>query len=596
LPKTNPYLLLSTIKSPKDLKQFSDLELIQVCDELRRFLIETILEHGGHFSANLGVVELTVALHYVFDLPNDKLIWDVGHQAYGHKVLTGRMSEIQNIRKLGGISGFPKMTESEYDAFGTGHSSTSISAALGMAEAALLDNIDRQNIAVIGDGSLTAGQAFEALNNAGVSQANLLVIINDNNMGIDPNLGALSRHLLDLQSGQTENNIFKSFGLNYKGPIDGHNILELIGILNSQKEMNLPRVLHLKTVKGKGYLPAEKEQTKWHAAASFVKLGENESERQAGEKYQDVFGETLIELADINADVIGITPAMPTGCSMIGMMQKYPDRVFDVGIAEQHAVTFSAGLAAAGKRPFCNIYSSFLQRAYDQVIHDVCLQNLPVVFCLDRAGVVGEDGATHHGLYDMAFLKCLPNLIIAAPRNEIELRQMLFTAMQTTDRPIAIRYPRGKGVVKQWKMPFNKLEIGKAEIIQRGKHIALIGIGHPVNELIKAAAILKEEGIKCTVVDARFIAPLDTLLFEEVLLKNQYIITLEDGCKSGGFGEAILALNQNLQLKNKVEVLAFPNEIIGQGTREQLLAHYKLNVEAVVELVREHLKASSAQQ
>jgi 1-deoxy-D-xylulose-5-phosphate synthase len=593
LTKTNPYLLLSSIKSPNDLKQFSEAELVQLCEELRQFLIETILEHGGHFSANLGVVELTVALHYVFDLPIDKLIWDVGHQAYGHKVLTGRMSEIQNIRKWGGISGFPKMTESEYDAFGTGHSSTSISAALGMAEAALLNNITNQNIAVIGDGSLTAGQAFEALNNAGVSKANLLVIINDNNMGIDPNLGALSRHLLELQTGKAENNIFKSFGLNYFGPIDGHNVLELIAVLKSQKEMNLPRVLHLKTVKGKGYLPAEKEQTKWHAAASFVKLGEQESEMQEGEKYQDVFGETLTELAGVNGDVNGITPAMPTGCGMIGMMQKYPDRVFDVGIAEQHAVTFSAGLAAAGKRPFCNIYSSFLQRAYDQVIHDVCLQKLPVIFCLDRAGVVGEDGATHHGLYDLSFLKCLPNLIIAAPRNEIELRQMLFTALHTSEGPFAIRYPRGKGVVKEWKKPFDKIDIGKAEIIQKGKQIALIGIGHLVNELIQAAEILKKEGIICTIVDARFLAPLDIVALKEVLSNHEFIITLEDGCKSGGFGESIIELNQNLKLKNKIVNRAFPNEVIGQGTREQLIAHYGLNAESVVKLIKQYLLPSS---
>jgi 1-deoxy-D-xylulose-5-phosphate synthase len=593
LTKTNPYLLLSSIKSPNDLKQFSEAELVQLCEELRQFLIETILEHGGHFSANLGVVELTVALHYVFDLPIDKLIWDVGHQAYGHKVLTGRMSEIQNIRKWGGISGFPKITESEYDAFGTGHSSTSISAALGMAEAALLNNITNQNIAVIGDGSLTAGQAFEALNNAGVSKANLLVIINDNNMGIDPNLGALSRHLLELQTGKAENNIFKSFGLNYFGPIDGHNVLELIAVLKSQKEMNLPRVLHLKTVKGKGYLPAEKEQTKWHAAASFVKLGEQESEMQEGEKYQDVFGETLTELAGVNGDVIGITPAMPTGCGMIGMMQKYPDRVFDVGIAEQHAVTFSAGLAAAGKRPFCNIYSSFLQRAYDQVIHDVCLQKLPVIFCLDRAGVVGEDGATHHGLYDLSFLKCLPNLIIAAPRNEIELRQMLFTALHTSEGPFAIRYPRGKGVVKEWKKPFDKIDIGKAEIIQKGKQIALIGIGHLVNELIQAAEILKKEGIICTIVDARFLAPLDIVALKEVLSNHEFIITLEDGCKSGGFGESIIELNQNLKLKNKIVNRAFPNEVIGQGTREQLIAHYGLNAESVVKLIKQYLLPSS---
>jgi 1-deoxy-D-xylulose-5-phosphate synthase len=586
LPNKIQYRLLSTIESPKDLKKLSSAQLIELCAELRAFLIETILAHGGHFSANLGVVELTVALHYVFDLPNDKLIWDVGHQAYGHKVLTGRMRLLQNIRKWGGISGFPKMTESEFDAFGTGHSSTSISAALGYAEAAHLENTKRQNIAVIGDGSLTAGQAFEALNNAGVSESNLLIIVNDNNMGIDPNLGALNRHLLALQTGKAKTNLFESFGLAYQGPVDGHNVLELIEVLQKQKELNLPRVLHVKTVKGKGYLPAEKEQTKWHAAASFVKLGESGTSHKVGEKYQDVFGVTLVELADANNKVIGITPAMPTGCGMNLMMAKYPRRVFDVGIAEQHAVTFSAGLAASGMRPFCNIYSSFLQRAYDQVIHDVCLQKLPVVFCLDRAGVVGEDGATHHGLYDLAFLKCLPNLVIAAPSNEIELRQLLFTALSAVDRPMVIRYPRGKGVIKNWQVPFKEYVIGQSEIIEKGTGIALIGIGSAVNELIIAAEELKKMNIKCTILNARFLAPLDENTIADILATHQTIITLEDGCAAGGFGESIVALAQQLKLQNNIHVLGFPNQIIGQGSREQLMAHYGLDAAAIVALAK----------
>lgn len=586
MPNKIQYRLLSTIESPKDLKKLSSAQLIELCAELRAFLIETILAHGGHFSANLGVVELTVALHYVFDLPNDKLIWDVGHQAYGHKVLTGRMRLLQNIRKWGGISGFPKMTESEFDAFGTGHSSTSISAALGYAEAALLENTKRQNIAVIGDGSLTAGQAFEALNNAGVSESNLLIIVNDNNMGIDPNLGALNRHLLALQTGKAKTNLFESFGLAYQGPVDGHNVLELIEVLQKQKELNLPRVLHVKTVKGKGYLPAEKEQTKWHAAASFVKLGESGTSHKVGEKYQDVFGVTLVELADANNKVIGITPAMPTGCGMNLMMAKYPRRVFDVGIAEQHAVTFSAGLAASGMRPFCNIYSSFLQRAYDQVIHDVCLQKLPVVFCLDRAGVVGEDGATHHGLYDLAFLKCLPNLVIAAPSNEIELRQLLFTALSAVDRPMVIRYPRGKGVIKNWQVPFKEYVIGQSEIIEKGTGIALIGIGSAVNELIIAAEELKKLNVKCTILNARFLAPLDENTIADILATHQAIITLEDGCAVGGFGESIVALAQQLKLQNNIHVLGFPNEIIEQGSREQLMAHYGLDAAAVVALAK----------
>ncbi len=586
MPNKIQYRLLSTIESPKDLKNLSSAQLIELCAQLRAFLIETILAHGGHFSANLGVVELTVALHYVFDLPNDKLIWDVGHQAYGHKVLTGRMHLLQNIRKWGGISGFPKMTESEFDAFGTGHSSTSISAALGYAEAALLENTKRQNIAVIGDGSLTAGQAFEALNNAGVSESNLLIIVNDNNMGIDPNLGALNRHLLALQTGKAKTNLFESFGLAYQGPVNGHNVLELIEVLQKQKELNLPRVLHVKTVKGKGYLPAEKEQTKWHAAASFVKLGESGTSHKVGEKYQDVFGVTLVELADANNKVIGITPAMPTGCGMNLMMAKYPHRVFDVGIAEQHAVTFSAGLAASGMRPFCNIYSSFLQRAYDQVIHDVCLQKLPVVFCLDRAGVVGEDGATHHGLYDLAFLKCLPNLVIAAPSNEIELRQLLFTALSAVDMPMVIRYPRGKGVIKNWQVPFKEYVIGQSEIIEKGTGIALIGIGSAVNELIIAAEELKKLNVKCTILNARFLAPLDENTIADILATHQTIITLEDGCAAGGFGESIVALAQQLKLQNNIHVLGFPNEIIGQGSREQLMAHYGLDAAAVVALAK----------
>jgi 1-deoxy-D-xylulose-5-phosphate synthase len=579
--------------NPSDLKVLTDADLLGVSKELRSYLMEVILEHGGHFSANLGVVELTVALHAVFNTPNDILIWDVGHQAYGHKVLTGRKDELKTIRRSGGISGFPKMSESEYDAFGTGHSSTSISALLGYAESARFRKLNRHHIAVIGDGSLTAGQAFEALNNAGVSEANILIIVNDNNIGIDPNQGALNRHLLDLNAGIADDNLFRSLGLPYYGPFDGHDLPELLKVFRSQKSLSGPRVVHVRTVKGKGYEPAERDQIKWHATASYVKLDAGLNLKGTGVKFQDVFGKTLLELADNYDDVIGITPAMPTGCSMNQMMEKYPERVFDVGIAEQHAVTFSAGLAADGMRPFCNIYSTFLQRAYDQVIHDVCLQNLPVIFCIDRAGVVGEDGPTHHGLYDLAFLKCIPNLIIAAPKDELELRQMMFTAYGHKEGPMAIRYPRGTGVNKQWEQPFQAMTIGKAEVIQSGNQIALIGLGTAVNTLIETAEMLREKDLQCTVINALFLAPLDSTLIEETLSNHSHVYILEDGALNGGFGESVAAIKSSLNLSTHLEILGFPNEIIEQGSREELMHQYRLDAVSIVERILTRFQADS---
>lgn len=588
--KQPTYPLLSRIDTPKDLKILTDAELHQLAAELRTFLMEVILHHGGHFSANLGVVELTVALHAVFNTPDDILIWDVGHQAYGHKVLTGRKDKLDSIRQAGGISGFPKMSESQYDAFGTGHSSTSVSALLGYAESAFYKGINRQHIAVIGDGSLTAGQAFEALNHAGVSKANVLIVVNDNNIGIDPNQGALNRHLLELNAGTAKHNLFSSLGLPYYGPYDGHDLSLMLSVFKEQKELTGPRIVHVKTIKGKGYEPAERDQIKWHATASYVKLDAGKSTGIRGVKFQDVFGKTLLELAENYDNVMGITPAMPTGCSMNLMMGKFPDRVFDVGIAEQHAVTFAAGLAADGMRPFCNIYSSFLQRAYDQVIHDVCLQQLPVIFCIDRAGVVGEDGPTHHGLYDLAYLNCIPNLIVAAPKDELELRQMMFTAYKYEEGPMAIRYPRGSGVRSDWEVPLSALEIGRAEVIESGKDIALIGLGTAVNTLVTVADLLKRENIRCTVINARYLNPLDRDTMSQVLKTHSRVYTLEDGCISGGFGSVIAVLKNSLQLNTRLEILGFPNEIIGQGSREELFEAFGLDAASLAQRIKEDIK------
>jgi 1-deoxy-D-xylulose-5-phosphate synthase len=576
--------LLDSINLPSDLKKLRKEELPLLCEEIRNFFIAKILKNGGHFSANLGVAELTVALHYVFDLPLDKLVWDVGHQAYIHKLLTGRKAEFDSIRKIEGLSGFPKISESEYDHFGTGHSSTSISAILGMAEAALLDNKKDQHIAVIGDGSLTGGMAFEALNNLGVSKANVLVIVNDNQMGIDPNLGAINRHLAEIESSSV--NIFQNLGLPYSGPIDGHNVEALVDFFQQEKLTDGPRVLHLKTLKGKGYEPAEQAQTDWHSV-SYVKINplKKETREKKPHKFQDVFGLTLLELAEKDERVIGVTPAMPSGSSMKIMMEAMPHRVFDVGIAEQHAVTFSAGLALAGKRVFCNIYSSFAQRAFDQIIHDVALQNIPVIFCLDRAGLVGEDGPTHHGAFDLAFLNTVPNLKILAPLNEHELRNMMYWAADYTEGPVVIRYPRGRGSKRNHKNTIEPLEIGKANYLTNGNKVAIISLGEIGTEATKAIKQNNWQDV-VTHIDARFMKPLDEDMLQDVFSRFTAVITLEDGCIPGGFGMTLKAKAFELGYTGAFTALGIPDEFIEHGEVEELRHLWCMDAEAIANVVR----------
>lgn len=626
----SPGKLLATIDSPEDLRKLDETQLYQVCTELRQFIIDNVSMYGGHFAASLGVVELTVALHYVFNTPDDKLIWDVGHQAYGHKILTGRRDVFHTNRILNGISGFPKMAESPYDAFGVGHSSTSISAALGMAMASSYKGeYDRQHIAVIGDGALTAGMAFEAMNHAGVSNANLLIILNDNCMSIDPNVGALKDYLIDITTSQTYNrmrdeiwnilgkikkvgpkaqaiaskiesgfkasllkhsNLFESLKIRYFGPIDGHDINHLTAVLKDLKNIPGPKLLHCITTKGKGFPLAEKDQTLWHAPGIFDKVtGEIRKkvfDKPQPPRYQDVFGLTLVELAEMNEKVVGITPAMPTGSSMNIMMKKMPHRAFDVGIAEQHAVTFSAGLAAQGLVPFCNIYSSFMQRAYDQVIHDVCIQNLPVVFCLDRAGIAGADGPTHHGAYDIAYMRCIPNLVVAAPMNESELRNMMYTAQLEGGGPFSIRYPRGQGVMPDWKTPFRKMEIGKGRLVAEGEDIAILTIGHVGNFASDAIRVLKEEDILPAHYDMRFVKPLDTELLHSVFSRFNKVITVEDGCLMGGFGSAILEFMADHSYQAKVVRLGIPDEVVEHGEQPELHRLCGFDAGGIAEAVR----------
>ena len=575
--------MLHNINDPSDLKKLAPDQLPQLCSEIRVFFIDKILKNGGHFSANLGVVELTVALHYLFDFKTDRLIWDVGHQAYIHKLLTGRKKEFNHIRKLGGLAGFPKMSESEYDHFGTGHSSTSISAILGMAEAAKLDNKSHKHIAVIGDGSLTGGMAFEALNNLGTSNANVLVIINDNQIGIDPNSGAINHHLNTIN----ENiNFFKTLGLEYEGPIDGHDLNELITSLEKSIAVSSPKILHIRTVKGKGYLPAEKAQTDWHSV-SYVKIDPSKSktDNPTPSKFQDVFGHTLLELAEKDPRIIGITPAMPSGSSMKILMDAMPHRVFDVGIAEQHAVTFSAGLAAAGKRPFCSIYSSFAQRAYDQIIHDVALQNIPVVFCIDRAGLVGADGPTHHGSFDIAYLNAIPNLTIISPMDEHELRNAMYWAVDYTDGPIVIRYPRGLGSKTKYKNEIQPLKIGTSRILQKGDKIGIISIGEIGVEVQKA---IDKLGIQKQIhhIDARFIKPIDKNEVLNMLQTFDHIITVEESCLIGGFGQQIKTIAQDQNYMGRITSLGLPDQFIEQGTREELRAKYNLDKDGICQLIQ----------
>lgn len=566
-------------------------QLPQLCTEIRSFFIEKILKNGGHFSANLGVVELTVALHYVYDFVSDesahnvgdKLVWDVGHQAYIHKLLTGRLENFETIRKFGGLSGFPKLDESSYDHFGTGHSSTSISAVLGMAEAAFLNQIDAKHIAVIGDGSLTGGMAFEALNNLGVSKSNVLVIVNDNQMGIDPNVGAVNSHLAAING--IKPNFFENLGLRYNGPMDGHDIVSLVAFLHAQKTEKAPQVLHLRTIKGKGYPLAETAQTDWHSV-SYVKIDPliPETFELKPLKFQEVFGHTLLELAEKDERVVGITPAMPSGSSMKIMMDAMPHRVFDVGIAEQHAVTFAAGLALGGKRPFCNIYSSFAQRSYDQIIHDVALQNIPVVFCLDRAGLVGADGPTHHGAFDLAFLNAIPNLTILAPMDEHELRDMMYMALDFLAGPLVIRYPRGRGSYIDYKNEIKHLEIGTSRTLSTGKNIAVMSIGQIGTEVQKA--IHKNNTQKyVTHIDARFMKPLDLNRIHEIFRSFDEIITIEEGCILGGFGQQLKALAQDSLYKGTITSLGLPDTFVEHGEITELRAQCGLDAEGIGKVI-----------
>ncbi len=573
--------LLKNIDSPIDLRRLNSGELPQLAQELRGFIIDIVAAKEGHLGASLGVVELTIALHYVFDTPNDKLIWDVGHQAYGHKILTGRKEIFDTNRQLGGISGFPKISESEYDAFGTGHSSTSISAILGMAIASKLKGKNnKQHIAVIGDASIASGMAFEGLNHLGVTDANVLIILNDNAIGIDPSVGALKKYLTNVKKGKAKDeNIFECLNLNYSGPIDGHDLPVLLQELERLKHVKGPKLLHLITTKGKGLKKAEENQVTYHAPGKFnATTGEliPKSKEDVPPKYQDVFGHTLVELAQQNKNIVGITPAMPTGSSLKYMMEQIPDRAFDVGIEEQHAVTMAAGMATEGLIPFCAIYSTFLQRAYDQVVHDVAIQNLPVIFCLDRAGLVGEDGATHHGIYDIAYLRCIPNLILFAPMNEVELRNIMYTAQLGLPHPIAIRYPRGRGVTKDWKTPFKKIEIGISEELKKGSKIAILSvgpIGNTVAELLSELNHPKEIGHY----NMRFIKPLDMEQLTTIFNSHEQIITIEDGCKIGGFGSAVLESANELGNKNTIKVFGVEDFFIEHGTVKELHEIAKIN-------------------
>ena len=575
--------LLAHINSPKDLKKLKKEQLPSLAQELRNFIIEIVATKEGHLGASLGVVELTIALHYVFNTPEDKLIWDVGHQAYGHKILTGRKEIFDTNRQLGGISGFPKRSESEYDDFGTGHSSTAISAVLGMAMGSQLQGqSSTEHIAVVGDASIASGMAFEGLNHLGVTNANVLIILNDNAIGIDPSVGALKEYLTNVKKGTAKDeNIFECLNLTYSGPIDGHDMNGLIEELERLKKLKGPRLLHIITTKGKGLRKAEENQVTYHAPGKFdASTGERlkKSSAELTPKYQDVFGHTLVELAEKNKSIVGITPAMPTGSSLKYMMEAIPDRAFDVGIAEQHAVTLAAGMATQGLIPFCNIYSTFLQRAYDQIIHDVALQNLPVIFCLDRAGLVGQDGPTHHGVFDLAYLRCIPNMTIFAPMNEMELRNIMYTAQQGLYGPIAIRYPRGRGVTLDWKTPFESIPIGKGNCLRKGSKLAILTVGHIGNTITDILDEIDVEGVVGHY-DMRFIKPLDTNLLHTIFEQYETILTVEDGCEIGGFGSGVLEFASKHNLTNSVKVFGVPDTFIEHGTllETQKLAGIDIN-------------------
>jgi len=627
-----PGKLLQKINSPADLKKLKKSQMPAVANELRQYIIDVVSVYGGHFGASLGVVELSVALHFVFNTPYDQLVWDVGHQAYGHKILTGRRDNFPTNRKYNGLSGFPKRSESEFDTFGVGHSSTSISAALGMAMAShYKGEKNKQHIAVIGDGAMTAGLAFEAMNHAGIEKSNVIIILNDNCMSIDPNVGALKEYLTDITTSHTYNdlrdnvwkamgklpigknftremaskleaslkgivskssNLFEALQLRYFGPIDGHNVTKLIDTLNDLKDIPGPKLLHIKTVKGKGYELAEKDQTKWHAPGLFDKVtGEilkKTFEIPQPPKYQDVFGHTIIELAEKNAKIMGVTPAMPSGCSLKFMMEKMPDRAFDVGICEQHAVTLSAGMATQGLKVFCNIYSSFMQRAYDMVIHDVAIQKLPVIFCLDRAGLVGEDGPTHHGCYDIAYMRCIPNMIVSAPMNESELRNLMYTAqLDTNELPFVIRYPRGEGMLVDWKTPMQEIKIGTGRKLKDGKDIAILTFGHTGNFAASAIRDVKSEGINPGHYDMRFVKPLDIELLHEVFANYNKIITVEDGTVVGGFGSAILEFMNEHHYKADIKIMGIPDRLVEHGSPKQLYNEIGIDANGIATILRE---------
>ena len=577
--------LLEHIHSPNELRKLEVQQLPQLARELRDFIINIVATKEGHLGASLGVTELTIALHYVFNTPEDLLIWDVGHQAYGHKILTERKATFDTNRQFGGISGFPKREESVYDTFGVGHSSTSISAALGMAIASQLKGEDKHHIAVIGDASIASGMAFEGLNHAGVTDANLLVILNDNAIGIDPSVGALKQYLTNVKKGtQKQDNIFEALNFDYSGPIDGHDISKLVSELERLKSVKGPKFLHVITTKGKGLRQAEEDQVKYHAPGKFdAKTGDLIIKQAVVQppKYQDVFGHTIVELATINKNIVGITPAMPTGSSLKFMMNAFPKRAFDVGIAEQHAVTLAAGMASQGLIPFCNIYSTFLQRAYDQIIHDVALQKLPVIFCLDRAGLVGEDGATHHGVFDLAYLNCIPNLIICAPYNEVELRNLMYTAQKGLDRPIAIRYPRGRGVTLDWKQPYKNLEIGKGQQLKKGNNIAVISLGTIAKNVSQAI-----EDLHVSHYDMRFLKPLDETLLHKIFATYKQVLTIEDGTIKGGLGSAILEFAASNNYHNNITVLGIPDQFIEHGTIKELQDSIDLSPSAIKKRLR----------
>ena len=586
--------LLEHINFPDDIRSLQTEQLPQLAQELRRFIIDVVATKEGHLGASLGVVELTIALHYVFNTPKDLLVWDVGHQAYGHKILTGRKDIFHTNRQLNGISGFPKRSESEYDTFGVGHSSTSISAALGMAIASKINNENKHHIAVIGDASIASGMAFEALNHAGVTDANLLVILNDNAIGIDPSVGALKEYLTRMKSKRSDieqHNIIEALNFDYSGPIDGHNLEELISELQRLKEIDGPKFLHVTTIKGKGLKQAEEDQVKYHAPGKFDKVSgdllPNPIVSQPP-KYQDVFGKTIVELATHNEKIVGITPAMLTGSSLKFMLDAFPDRTFDVGIAEQHAVTLAAGMATQGIIPFCNIYSTFLQRAYDQVIHDVATQNLPVIFCLDRAGLVGEDGATHHGVFDLAYLRCIPNMIIFAPRNEVELRNIMYTAQLGLDHPVAIRYPRGRGITLNWQQPFEAIEIGKGQCLKEGKDVAVLSIGTIAKNVTDAISLI-DNNFSIAHYDLRFVKPLDEKLLHSVFQKFDKIITIEDGTINGGFGSAVLEFASANNYTNTIKILGIPDTFIHHGSVEELQQLCKIDTTSILNEIKTFL-------